>query len=588
MSDALTEHLRSFQTWLQDAGFRLIAGLENLPSADNLWVGIVSVEWPNSSTGSSQVSEHKVAVLLPPGFPYRAPIVVCRDEPPLAPSWHLSPGLHQVLCLWDSRTGWRPHYSAQRLLERIADWFYYYHTDTWPSASEMPDLHRYLPCEGLVVIGEDWSPSDNRRNGGFTFWRHRDHSKTYPCLASCQEDAVGSTTRNNRPEDRLIRALFFDLQKSRKYSGVWFRLAKPFVPPENLGELFKLIDIHSDSEQGTAEKTCLKILGQDLADPGFPLSIGYTDNYDQERWLFLWVQLPNGGRRKHGIPWSKVGSLSEIRIASFQTAPAGKDALLRRSAYLSKQLSTCKVVVFGVGALGSSIALLLAKAGVGEIRLVDEDILMPGNAMRHVCGIDLVGVSKTNAVRWSIGKHNPDCNVVCYDSTWEFEKLSSYTEGCDIAIDATADHNFSLYLNEVCLELSRVIIFAAAYRRATIGRVIVHRGDDDPCLACYANAERFWQEHDYPIIPPAPGNAFIEDGCGVVTEEAVALDVEAVANLTVRTAIKVLQGQLGSRNLAILVNEKNADVEGILAQEGVHWRSNKPLAQCSICRNKNT
>jgi molybdopterin/thiamine biosynthesis adenylyltransferase len=295
--------------------------------------------------------------------------------------------------------------------------------------------------------------------------------------------------------------------------------------------------------------------------------------------------LPEENRRKYKILWSRVDRLTEIKLTSFQTAPAAKEALLRRSAYLSKRLSSRKAIIFGIGALGSSIALLLAKAGIGEIRLVDHDVVMPGNAMRHVCGLNLVGLPKTGGAQLAISRHNPDCNVVSFSSSWEAEPLKRYMEGCDIAIDATANHNFSLYLNDLCLAFSQVVIFATAYRRASIGRVIVHRDGDDPCLACYADAPRFWTQHDYPTIPPAPQGAFVEDGCGAVTEEAVALDVEAVANLAARTAVKVTQGELGSRNLAILVNEHNADVEGILAQEGVHWRSNKPLAQCSICRN---
>jgi molybdopterin/thiamine biosynthesis adenylyltransferase len=225
----------------------------------------------------------------------------------------------------------------------------------------------------------------------------------------------------------------------------------------------------------------------------------------------------------------------------------------------------------------------LAKAGVGEICLVDNDILMPGNVMRHICGLKWVGFKKTIAVERLIRTHNPDCHVHCCDSTWEPENLGNYIEGCDVVIDTTANYNFSLYLNEICIASKQPIVFAAAYRRAAVGRVIMRRSSSDPCLACYVDAETFWSEDEYPVIPADPDGTFIEDGCGVVTEEAVALDVEAVANLTTRVAIKVMQGQLGSKNLAILVNEPLADVTGILSQEGLHWKANKPLTNCSIC-----
>ena len=47
----------------------------------------------------------------------------------------------------------------------------------------------------------------------------------------------------------------------------------------------------------------------------------------------------------------------------------------------------------------------------------------------------------------------------------------------------------------------------------------------------------------------------MEDGCGSLTEEGAALNIEAVANLTVRVAVRYLQGAHADGNLAILVNE---------------------------------
>lgn|GEM_PF-2134546 len=585
MSDARGQHRRDFETWLQDAGFSLIPEIQDLPGTDCLWLGSISVEWLNGSTGSLERAEHKVAIFLPTSFPYRAPTVVCVDQPPLTPSWHLSPSIEQTLCLWDAEAGWRPYISAQRLLKRIEEWFYHYHTDNWPSDSEMPDLHRYLRCVGVVVTGEEWNPPNDRKDGRFTLWRYyQGDPELHPCIASCGNDIL-ELARDKKPETRLVQNLLFNVEQSKRHSGVWFRLAKPFVPPDSLAELLTCIDVGLDAEKGSAERICRSLLGQELSEPGFPLAIGYTDGQDQEHWLFLWAELSDGNRRKHEIPWSRAERLTEIKLTSFQTAPAAKGALLRRSAYLSKKLSSCKVIVFGLGALGSSVALLLAKAGIGEIRLVDHDVVMPGNAMRHICGLNLTGLPKTVAVKLVVSKHNPDCNVLTLSSSWEAKQLRSYMEGCDIVVDTTANYNFSLYLNELCVTFDHPVIFATTYRRASIGRVIVHRDSNDPCLACYADAPRFWAEHDYPIIPPSFDHAFIEDGCGAVTEEAVALDVEAVANLTARTTIKVTQGEFRNRNLAVLVNEVNPDVEGILAQEGVHWRQNKRLAKCSICRS---
>ena len=204
--------------------------------------------------------------------------------------------------------------------------------------------------------------------------------------------------------------------------------------------------------------------------------------------------------------------------------------------------------------------------------------------MRHLCGLNRVGFVKTKAVEQTVHMHNPDCQVFCFVPTWNQQKLRDYVEGCDVVIDSTGNHNFSLYLNEVCIDCNKPSVFAAAYRRAAIGRVVVRRSSNDPCLACYVDPIQFWSKDDYPIIPPDSEGTFIEDGCGAVTEEAVALDVEAVANLATRVVIKTMQGQLGRKNLAILVNESITGTTGILSQEGLHWKANKPLTNCLICR----
>lgn len=580
-SKALQEHLKDFQNWLQDADF------EHDPKAEGVWSGSVFVEWIEPDTGHNNVSEHKLSIILSEGFPYHAPVVVSRDDPPLTPSWHLAPGSPRALCLWNSQSGWRPHFTAQLLLQRIEDWFHNYHTDGWPTNSEVPDLHRYLEeQEGLVVIGDEWTPPKDQKSGRFAFWRYRRFYKALPCLASCYANG-DPPVQLQKPEARLTKNLIFLEKDIERLAGVWFRLNRPFVPPHNLRDLLDCIDTDLGMERGWACKACIHVFGHKLTHNGFPTALGYTDNQSQERWLFLWAQLlptTTSGKKRQKVRWSNPQSMLQIRMKSFQTGPARKRDLLRRSAYLSRHLGERKAAVFGVGALGGSVAVLLAKAGIGEIRLIDDDILIPGNVIRHVCGLGRVGFDKTKAVEHKVHMHNPDCHVACCVSTWNQETLRGYIEGCDVVIDATANHNFSLYLNQVCIDRTKPTVFATAYRRAAVGRIVVRRNSNDPCLACYVDPAQFWAEEEYPIIPPDPEGTFIEDGCGAVTEEAVALDVEAVANLATRVAIGSMQGQLGSRNLAILVNEPLTDTTDILSQEGLHWKANKPLANCLVCR----
>ena len=269
--------------------------------------------------------------------------------------------------------------------------------------------------------------------------------------------------------------------------------------------------------------------------------------------------------------------------------PARKADLLRRTAHLSKDLGNKKVAVFGVGALGGSIALLLAKAGLGEIRLIDSDKVKPVNAIRHVSGLDNVGFQKTFSVNRKILRHNPDCHVATFEETWQAQDLEKIVNDVDLVIDTTANATFSLWLNQLIVPRNGAVLYAAAYRRAAVGRIIMNRGDrhpSDPCLACYQlNAER-WDESNYPIIPPDPTTTFEEEGCAAVTEEADAIHLELIASQCALLAVKFITGQKLAGNLYLFVNEPVLEATNTLVELGIHVLNNSALTDCPICRRR--
>ena len=314
---------------------------------------------------------------------------------------------------------------------------------------------------------------------------------------------------------------------------------------------------------------------------GWRLRSGYHDRHEQERWLFLWAAFPpRQAKRYH---WSKQSELSRIELKSYRTAPADRHDLLRRSAFLGDLLKLRRVCVFGVGALGGSIGLLLAKCGVGSLRLVDRDVILPANVARHVCQLSATGLQKVAAVTLEISGHAPDCVVEPNESSWDEKVLRDYVKGCDLVVDATANANFSLYLNHICLAAKARLLTVTAHRRGRVGRIAVRQTSQDPCLACYLEPELHWTPDTYPIIPADEGETFIEDGCGTVTEEGVALDIESIANFATRVVVRVLLGENIEGNLVIVVNSPVPGTEGILARPGTYWLNNVALKNCTEC-----
>ncbi len=78
----------------------------------------------------------------------------------------------------------------------------------------------------------------------------------------------------------------------------------------------------------------------------------------------------------------------------------------------SKTLSECKVILFGLGGVGSYTAEALARAGVGELTIVDSDTVAFTNLNRQLCALhSTLGMPKTQVIKARINDINPECKV---------------------------------------------------------------------------------------------------------------------------------------------------------------------------------
>ena len=99
----------------------------------------------------------------------------------------------------------------------------------------------------------------------------------------------------------------------------------------------------------------------------------------------------------------------EDKVEAVAVQPGLKDdhSLILRAGPDSATLRTRKATLFGAGALGGHTATLLAESGLGSLKLVDPDVLLPGNVVRHVAGHGQVGSAKVKAVQAVIADHAP-------------------------------------------------------------------------------------------------------------------------------------------------------------------------------------
>ena len=102
-----------------------------------------------------------------------------------------------------------------------------------------------------------------------------------------------------------------------------------------------------------------------------------------------------------------------------------------------KKLSSCHVAVFGLGGVGSYTAEELARAGVGELTIIDNDTVSVSNINRQLYALSsTVGMDKTEVARKRIEDINPDCRVHVRTEFYLPENAESFF---DVKYDYIAD-----------------------------------------------------------------------------------------------------------------------------------------------------
>ena len=126
--------------------------------------------------------------------------------------------------------------------------------------------------------------------------------------------------------------------------------------------------------------------------------------------------------------------------------------------------------MFGVGALGGHIAVALAESGIESLRIIDGDILSPGNVVRHVAGHTQVGKLKVASVKSVIEDHAPWTRVDPVAPPVNpagASEIAQLIEDADLVIDATGNDAFVYPVSQVAEELGRPFVSGALFRRLT-------------------------------------------------------------------------------------------------------------------------
>lgn len=146
-------------------------------------------------------------------------------------------------------------------------------------------------------------------------------------------------------------------------------------------------------------------------------------------------------------------------------------------------------VIVGCGSVGSLVALELARCGVGNFVLVDNDIFAYHNISRHQCGVLDVGKRKVDAIEERIKQINPVAHVKTYFNVIQdvfVDELKSPLLGKNGVIINCGDNRLSSYYsNDLAIQLNMYFISACAAYMASYGELFWYiPGQDLPCYGC--------------------------------------------------------------------------------------------------------
>lgn len=127
-----------------------------------------------------------------------------------------------------------------------------------------------------------------------------------------------------------------------------------------------------------------------------------------------------------------------------------------------QRLANSTVAVFGLGGVGGGAVEALARAGVGNLVLVDFDTVCVTNINRQIIALEsTIGRPKTEVMEERVKEINPDCQTICYNTKYTAENSSQLlSTSYDYVIDAIDMVTSKLHLIESCYQ-QRIPIISA-------------------------------------------------------------------------------------------------------------------------------
>ncbi len=251
-------------------------------------------------------------------------------------------------------------------------------------------------------------------------------------------------------------------------------------------------------------------------------------------------------------------------------APIGKEG--------QERLGRSRVTLVGLGALGSTIASHLVRAGVGFVRLCDRDFIELDNLQRQILYDEddvKAALPKAAAAAAKLARINSEVKTEARVCDVNYANAEELVKDVDLVLDGTDNFETRFILNDACVKHGRPWIYGGCV--GSYGMVMTVQPGKGPCFACLVGGL------------PAPGSSPTCDTAGVLNTA-----VGTVASLQATEALKLLSGHgdalLGGlqtldlwHNTSQLVRVPRSEACTVCAKREFRHLEANPSSAASLC-----
>jgi molybdopterin/thiamine biosynthesis adenylyltransferase len=149
------------------------------------------------------------------------------------------------------------------------------------------------------------------------------------------------------------------------------------------------------------------------------------------------------------------------------------------------RLRQARVLVIGLGGLGSPVAMYLAASGVGHLVLVDFDHVELSNLQRQVIHSSAdIGRNKVESARDRVAALNPEVEVSTLAYVLDDDELAEEVARANVVVDASDNFETRFVLNAICYAAGTPLVSGAAIRLEGHVGVFDPRDPDSGCYRC--------------------------------------------------------------------------------------------------------